>query len=123
MGGRFTGGTVLVDLTDGRSVWVHHWEMIPDTIEPAMLAGLTRGGFVRNDEDTPLAGKDAAQDGDHDVVALAERLEESRPNADDTIALAHGDLDEARRVLDAERLTRDRKGVVKALEAIISGAS
>lgn len=53
---------------------------------------------------------------------LAEYIMSNKPNVGDTIAMAGGDADAARRLLEAEHIATDgepRAGVVKGLNAVI----
>lgn len=58
------------------------------------------------------------------VADLAEWIKDAKPNVDDTVALAEGDPERARKVLDAESSATGgspRQGVSDKLEKIIAG--
>lgn len=82
----------------------------------ALKAGETPEGETLQLEAGPVAGDEMG------VHELAEYIEQNHPNVDDTVALAKGDPDAAKRVLEAEGIATDgdpRAGVTKGLTAII----
>jgi hypothetical protein len=77
---------------------------------------------------TPLAagGEAASNTSEWGVPELVQYIETNKPNVDDTVALAQGDPEAAKRVLEAETEATDgdpRAGVTKGLAAVIGDGS
>jgi hypothetical protein len=71
-------------------------------------------------------GETASNTSEWGVPELVQYIETNKPNVDDTIALAQGDPDAAKRVLEAEDEATGgdpRSGVTKGLTAVIGDAS
>jgi hypothetical protein len=71
-------------------------------------------------------GETASNTSEWGVPELVQYIETNKPNVDDTIALAQGDPEAAKRVLEAEDEATGgdpRSGVTKGLTAVIGDAS
>lgn len=72
------------------------------------------------------AGEESSNTSEWGVPELVQYIETNKPNVDDTVALAQGDPEAAKRVLEAETEATDgdpRAGVTKGLAAVIGDGS